>query len=259
MDLGLQGKTAIITAASKGIGRACALALAREGAKIAICARGKAQLEESADEIRRLTGAEVFAQPMDLAIASDIEAFIEAVAKHYGAINILVAIAGQPPRGGIDDISDAEMVHSFEITVLAMLRLVRGVRKYMKQAGSGRIVTIQSRSTKEPVPDHIASNATRPAVAGLFKDLSRVLPADGIGINTLLPGRIDTDRFREGAERSPLGVDEYYRRMSADIPLGRYGKPSDLADAVAFLVSERAGYINGAVLQVDGGLMRTIW
>jgi 3-oxoacyl-[acyl-carrier protein] reductase len=259
MNLGLRNKVALVTAASKGIGRASAFALAREGAKLAICARGIERLEETAAQIRAETGTEVLAMAADLGSGTDLRRFVDGAATHFGALNVLVAIAGQPPRGELDEITDEQLRQSFEVTVMAMIHLIRATVPHMKAAGGGRIVTVQSRAAKEPVPDHVTSNATRPGVAGLFKDLSRSLPKQGICINTILPGRIETERFREGAQRSPLGVEEYYRRQLRDVPLNRYGHPDDVADAVSFLASERAAYINGAMLQVDGGLMRTIW
>lgn len=253
MDLGIAGKTALITGASRGIGRASAFALAREGVNIVIAARGEDDLVRTAEQIRAETGVSVLPVVADVADADAITRLV-AVA---GSLDILVAICGSPKRGAFDEISDADFSRAFEATTLAVVRLVRAVVPHMRESGWGRIVTVQARSVKEPIPDLTASNATRPGVAGLMKDLARDFGPDGILVNTIVPGRIMTDRFREGAEKSDGDNQDYYQKQVVELPVGRFGEPEEIADMVAFLASERASYVTGAAIRVDGGLIRS--
>lgn len=258
MDLGLRGKTVLVTASSKGIGKACALALAAQNANIVMCARGPDQLDAAAQEVREATGAEVLAQPADLTRPDTIDALLDAARRRFGGIDVLVAIGGSPKRGGFDAITEDDLRDAFEMSVIALFRLIKAVLPGMRERKWGRIVTVQSRSVREPVPELVTSVATRPGVAGLFKYLSKETARDGVLINTIVPGRILTDRLKGGTQVSTLSADEYMRSKLADIPVGRFGEAAEIADAVAFLVSERASYINGAVLQVDGGVINGI-
>ncbi len=256
MDLGIKGKTAIVTCASRGIGYACAETLAREGADTVICARSDGALARAAAQIQQITGAKVFARVADVTRAQDIEALIAAAGAKFGGIDILVAIGGSPPRGAFAETDAAQLQQGFEMTVLSVFRLIQAVLPYMRPKKWGRIITVQSRSVKEPIPALTVSNATRPGVAGLVKQLSQEVARDGILLNTVLPGRILTDRFRQGAVQS--GDQGYFVAQAAELPIGRLGSPQEVADAVAFLASERASYVNGVSLAVDGGLIRAI-
>jgi 3-oxoacyl-[acyl-carrier protein] reductase len=258
MDLGISGKTALITAASRGIGFACAEALAREGANVVICAREGTALQEAADQIRRTTGAHVASKPADLASLADIEALVEFAISTFSGVDILVAICGTPPRGSFVEINERQLLQAFETTVLTLFRLIGLVLPHMQSRRWGRIVSVQSRSVKEPVPDLTASNSTRPGAAGLLKDLSQAAARDGVLFNTVLPGRILTDRFKQGAERAGSSQKSYFDSQARELPTGRLGTPQEIADVVAFLASERASYINGVALAVDGGLIRSI-
>jgi len=258
MDLGIRGKTAIVTAASRGIGRATAATLAKEGVNIVMCARGSDELEEAAAQIRAETRARVIAQRADVTVATEIEALVQRALREFGTVDILVAIGGSPPRGAFEETTEAQLRQGFEMTVMSVFHLIKAVLPHMRARKWGRIVAVQARSVREPIPSLTSSNATRPGAAGLIKSLSNEVSRDGVLLNTILTGRILTDRFLQGAERSPLGKDEYIKRQSAEVPIGRLGEAQEMADAAAFLVSERASYITGVTLAVDGGLIRYI-
>jgi 3-oxoacyl-[acyl-carrier protein] reductase len=254
MDLGIRGKTAMVTAASRGIGYACAETLAQEGAHVVICARGAAALTQAADRIRDKTGARILAHLADVTKVEDIERITELAVAEFGSVDMLVAIGGSPPRGSFAETDEIRLKQGFDMTVLALYRLIHAVLPHMRARKWGRIVAVQSRSVKEPIPALTVSNATRPGAAGLLKDLSQELARDGILLNTVLPGRILTDRLREAAATDQ----SYLERQALELPIGRLGFAQEVADAIVFLASERASYINGVTLAVDGGLIRSI-
>jgi 3-oxoacyl-[acyl-carrier protein] reductase len=260
VDLGLQGKAALVAASSKGLGKASALALAREGARVTICARTEAELESAAAEIRGQTGAEVLAIPADLASADGIHTVVAATAERFGGVDILVNNSGGPARGKFADFTDADWQQAFEVVTLNFVRFVREVVPYMRARQWGRIVGIQSMSVKQPVDGIDMSNGIRPGVAGLMKAIMPDLARDGITINLVLPGMFLTSRIIAGAGRSPeqdQALQEQLKPVAAAIPLGRLGHPIELGNLVAFLASQQASYITGAVYQVDGGLIKS--
>lgn len=256
MDLGIQGKTALVTASSKGMGKACAMGLAGEGARVAMCARTEADILAAADEVRKKTGAEVFAMRADVTKAGDVSALMKAVNDRFGGVDILVANAGGPPRGFFDEMTDEQWQGAFELSLLSVVRLIRGVLPHMKHNKWGRILTIQSVSVKQPLPDLLLSNAVRPGVHGLMKTLATQLGRDGILVNTVCPGRIMTDRFMGGLTTSGLTREQYLAKSASDVPVGRIGTPEEFANVVVFLASERASYVTGVAIQVDGGVVR---
>jgi 3-oxoacyl-[acyl-carrier protein] reductase len=258
MDLGLKGKAALVTAASKGLGKASAMGLAAEGANVAICARTESDIKVAAEEIRSKTGAEVLAMPCDVTDGAQITELVRRTTERFGGVDILVANAGGPPRGYFDEATDDQWVQAFELSLLSTVRLIRAVLPSMRQRRWGRILTIQSSSVKQPIPGLLLSNAVRPGVAGMIKTLAGELGKDNILVNTVCPGRIMTDRFIGGHKQAGKTVDEYLAHHSADIPLGRIGTPEEFATMVVFLASERASYITGVAVQVDGGLIRGI-
>jgi 3-oxoacyl-[acyl-carrier protein] reductase len=263
MDLGLQDKVAIVMAASKGLGRACATALAAEGAQVTIGARGAQVLEKTAQEIQQATRSRVLAVPTDVTKAEDVEAIVAATVREFGRIDILVNNAGGPPAGTFASFGDAHWQTAFELNLLSTVRLVRLVLPHMRTTGSGRIITIVSTSVKQPIDGLLLSNAIRSGVVGLAKTLSVELAPDNITVNNVCPGRILTDRLRQIYhinERLQQGVSEeaVLKEMSQDIPLGRVGKPEELGAFVAFLASQQAAYITGTTIQVDGGLVRSL-
>jgi 3-oxoacyl-[acyl-carrier protein] reductase len=262
MDLGLTGKVAFVAAASKGMGRACALGLAAEGARVAMCARGEGPLAEAAEDIRRRTGAQVLAVPADLSRAEDVARAVARARDGLGDPDILVANVGGPPPGDFGRMTDAQWLQAFEQVHLSTVRLIREVLPAMQRRRWGRILTIQSSSVKQPVDGLVLSNGIRPAVAGLFKTLAGDLAPEGVTVNVVLPGRIMTDRFlhhqTERARAAGRTLEEQMAVSSADIPMGRIGTPEEFASVVVFLASERAAYVTGTVVQVDGGLIKSV-
>ena len=263
MDLGLRDKVAIIMAASKGLGRACAEALAAEGARVTIGARGAQALEKTAQEIREATGGRVLAVPTDVTRAEDMEAIVAATVREFGRVDILVNNAGGPPAGTFDSFGDAQWQAAFELNLLSTVRLIRLILPHMRKTGSGRIITIVSTSVKQPIDGLLLSNAIRSGVVGLAKTLSVELAPDNITVNNVCPGRILTDRLRQIYhinERVKQGVSEeaVLKEMAQSIPMGRVGKPEELGTFVAFLASQQAAYITGTTTQIDGGLVRSL-
>jgi 3-oxoacyl-[acyl-carrier protein] reductase len=256
MDLGLAGKVALVTAASKGMGKASAMGLAAEGARVVMCARTESDLKSAAEEIRAKTKAEVLAMPADVTKQEDVTNLIDRAMKTFGHIDILVANAGGPPRGYFEDMTDEQWQGAFDVSLLSVVRLVRGVLPSMKARRWGRILTIQSVSVKQPIPELLLSNAVRPGVAGMMKTLAGQLGKDGITVNTVCPGKIMTDRFLGGQKISGLSREEYLARAVEDVPVRRVGTPEEFANVIVFLASERASYVTGVSVQVDGGLVR---
>jgi len=257
MDLGIRGKAALVTAASKGMGKATAMGLAAEGCRVLMCSRTEADIKAAAEEVRAKTGAEVIATAADVTKKEDVDRLLAMAEQSLGGVDILVANAGGPPRGNLEEMTDEQWYGAFDTTVLFVVRLVRGVLPSMKRKKWGRILTIQSVSVKQPVPGLLLSNAVRPGSAGMVKTLSEELGKHNITINVVCPGKIMTDRFMGGLKQSGLSKEEYLARGSLDVPLGRIGTPEEFANVMVFLASERASYVTGVALQVDGGLIRS--
>ncbi len=258
MDLGLAGKVALVGASSKGLGKACALALAREGARVTICARTQADLDAAAGQIRDQASAEVLPVQADLATADGVARVVEATAARFGGIDVLVSNSGGPPPGVFGELTDDDWRHAFELVTLTFVRLVRAVAPYMRANQWGRIIAIQSSSVKQPVRGLDLSNGIRPGIAGLVKAIMPDLASDGITINLVLPGSFRTDRVlaRRGGE-DDAALQRRLAAAGASIPVGRLGEPAELGSLVAFLASEQASYITGAAYQVDGGAIQS--
>jgi 3-oxoacyl-[acyl-carrier protein] reductase len=260
MDLGLRGKAALVAGASQGIGKAIAERFAQEGARVSICARGEEKLQETAESIRKKTGGEVLAVTADMTAAEDIQRFVGQTAAQFGRLDIVVTNAGGPPPGEFMQFTDADWEKAFRLSFLSALRLAREAVPHLKKAGGGRIINLSSYAVREPVPGLVLSNALRSGVIGWAKTISRELARDRILVNSVCPGRIDTERHRklneDRAKRWNRPLEEVHKEMQAEIPLGRYGAPEEVADLVVFLASERAAYITGVTIQVDGGLIR---
>lgn len=262
MDLGLKNKVAIVAAASQGLGKAVAAELAREGARVAICARDAATLESTAEEIRKATSAEVLAQALDVTDQPAVAAFVAAVAERWGRVDICVTNAGGPPAKKFLEISLDEWRRAVELTLLSAVYFAREVLPRMQQQRWGRLVTITSMSVKQPVDGLLLSNSIRAAVTGLARTLANEFGAHGVTVNNVCPGYTLTDRLTELADKQArdAGVarEKIYERWAAQIPLGRLAQPEEFAALVAFLCSERASYINGATIAVDGGWVRSL-
>jgi 3-oxoacyl-[acyl-carrier protein] reductase len=256
MDLGLRNRTALVTAASKGMGKACALGLAAEGVRVLMCARTARDIEAAAAEVRAKTRTEVVAMVADVTRAEDVKALGDRARQALGGVDILIANAGGPPRADFEETTDEQWHAAFDVSVLSVVRLIREVLPMMRERRWGRILTIQSVSVRQPVEGLVLSNGVRPGVAGLVKTLAEDLGRDNITVNVLCPGKIMTDRFLGGAARAGLPADEYARRAAVDVPLRRIGTPEEFANVAVFLASERASYVTGAAWQVDGGLVR---
>lgn len=260
MDLRIQGKVALIAAASKGLGRAAAKALAHEGARVVIAARGAQLLQQAAAEIAQETGASVIAVPADVSLAADIQHLFEAACDAFGQVDILVNNAGGPRPGVFTDMSDDDWLRAVELNLLSTIRLTRLVLPGMRARRWGRIINLTSLSVKQPIPNLILSNAVRAGAVAMAKTLSDQVAAEGITVNNVCPGYMLTDRIKAlaqaQAETEGLSVQEIMQRTLADIPAGRIGQPEELAALIAFLASEPAAYITGATIQVDGGRYR---
>lgn len=257
METGLKGRAAIVAASSQGIGRATAEAFAAEGCGVAMCARNAAALEKAAEEIRRKHGAEVLTQAFDVTDAAAVHNFVEAVAAKFGSVDICVTNAGGPPAKGFLAASIEEWRKAIDTNFLSTVYFAREVIPHMQRKHWGRIITLTSITTKQPVPDLVLSNAVRAAVVGLVKSLANEFGKDGILVNNVGPGYTATDRLKElAAARSKSqgkSEEEIFAAWAADSSLKRVAEPREVADAIVWLASERASYITGQTILVDGG------
>lgn len=262
MDLALTNKVALVAASSKGLGKACATELAREGARVVISSRDAGRLGQAAEDIRTETGVEVVPLVADISDESDVEDLVSTTVEQLGPIDVLVTNSGPPAGGVLEELSDEDWIEAFELVTLSVVRLLRLVVPSMRERGWGRVISIQSTSVKQPIPHLVLSNGIRPGTQGILKSVVEGAAADGVTINTVLPGMFLTDRLlndlRGRAEKAGITTDEQVERAGKFNPTGRVGDPIELGCAVAFLASERASYINGATLQVDGGSVRAL-
>ena len=257
MDLGIRGKVALVAAASQGLGRAVAAGLAAEGARVAICARRADVLEATASAIQADTGSEILPVVADVSRADDCRRFVDAAVERWGTVDILVNNSGGPTPGTFDTTDDAAWAAAVDNTLMNVVRLTRLALPHMKAARWGRIVNIESISVKQPIAGLLLSNSIRPGVIGLAKTLAAEVARDGILVNNVCPGSHATDRLRELAEVRAASAgttpEEELERMAEAIPLGRLGRPEELANVVVFLCSERASFVTGTTVLVDGG------
>jgi len=260
MELGIKNRVAVVAASSRGLGKAVAWGLAREGVKLVICARNKEALEQTADEILLKTGVTVFPLSVDLSDPDQIDWMINETLDLFGKVDILVTNAGGPPSGKFIDIDDDDWMKAAQLTLMSAVRLVRGVLPGMREQKWGRIIHMTSVSLKQPIDNLFLSNVFRPGVAGMAKSLSRELAEENILVNTVCPGYFITDRVKElvaaQAKKSGRPMEEIEREITEKIPLGRMGNPEELANLIVFLASERASYMTGSVVQVDGGYVQ---
>ncbi len=260
MDLGLKGKVALVAASSKGLGYGVAKALAAEGAKVSLCSRSADAVSAAANTLSDDYGAETLASACDVRLLGDIQAWVDKTVAAWGQIDCLLVNAGGPPAKTVKELSEADWQAAFELTLLSSVRMISCALPAMNAGGS--ILTVTSGSVREPIPRLALSTVMRAGVAGLVKTLADELAGDGIRVNNLVPGRIDTDRVAQldavTSEKLGISIEEVRQRSLAGIPLGRYGTIDDFGAAGAFLLSPAASYITGATLRVDGGAARAI-
>ncbi|MCM3544757.1 SDR family oxidoreductase [Priestia megaterium] len=261
MDVELKGKTALVFAASQGLGKAIAARLAEEGANVMIASRSEEKLIQVAEEISYLGSGQVLHKTADVTKTQDIQDVIQYTVDTFGTIDILINNTGGPKAGNFLSLTDDDWKHAFELNLLSYIRIIREVVPVMKKSG-GRIVNIASSSIKEPIAGLILSNTFRTGIVGLTKTLASELAEDGILINTVAPGRIATDRVKEldtiRGEKLGVDVSEIEEEMRNQIPLKRYGQPEEFAKAVAFFVSGANSYMTGQSFLIDGGMVKSI-
>lgn len=263
MDLGLKGRVAIVAASSTGLGEASALELALEGASVVINGRDEDKLTKAAAEIRSATGAVVLTVAGDVTEEQHVASLIAHAKERFGRIDILVANAGGPPAGYFDDFAADDYRRAVELNLISTVNLCRAAVPHMRDNGWGRIVGITSIAAKQPVENLILSNTTRAAVSGFMKSLADQVASTGITVNTVCPGFHLTERLlnltAKSAAKQGISTEEAIRRLAANIPANRIGDPKEFAAVVAFLCSERASYVTGTAIQVDGGVYRALY
>lgn len=260
MDMGIEGKTAIVCGSSRGLGRACAEALAAEGVNLVLCSRNFDRIFETSRAISERFGVNVIPISADISHPDSPDKLVHEALSHYGGVDILINNAGGPPPGRFDDFDDADWDAAYQLTFMSVVRMSRAVLPLMAKNHWGRIVNLASISVKQPIPGLLLSNAFRSAVVGLARTLADEAAPLGILVNTIATGSFDTDRLRgvykKRAEETGTPEEEFLKTAEAAIPLGRIGRPEELAWLTTFLASERASYITGATIQVDGGAFR---
>lgn len=258
VQFGLEGRVAWVTGASKGLGFASAMALAREGCDLAICSRSEEAIAAAAQQIRQETGRKVLALAADVTRKAELDRFVSAALGEFQRVDVVVANAGGPPAGGFLDFDDDAWQTAFDSLLMPAVRLSRAAIPSMRDRGFGRLIYITSSGVKEPIPNLILSNSLRAAVTNMMKSLAREVAPFGITANTVAPGRIHTDRvdsLDQGiAARTGRTVEEVRRETWSRIPVGRYGRLEEFGQVVAFLASEAASYITGSAIHVDGGM-----
>jgi 3-oxoacyl-[acyl-carrier protein] reductase len=257
MDLGLKGKAALVGGSSKGIGRAIAIGLAREGCNVTVCARDNAALADTARTIRRETDAEVFSLVCDMSRQEDIKRVVEETVNTFGRLDVLVNNAGGPRTGTFDEMDETDWLQAINQNLMSAIRTTRESLPHLRRSGGGSVINITSIAVKQPIDRLILSNTTRLGVVGMAKTLSRELAPEGITVNNVCPGNIATERLisliEERANREGMKVEEAIEIEERRVPMAHLGDPDDVANLVVFLASAKARYITGTTVQVDGG------
>jgi len=262
MDLGIQGKSALVVASSTGLGRSVAVGFGREGARVTLCARSEEKLAEAARMVEE-AGGEANPVVCDIRDGDGIDFVVDSAGKRFGVVDILVTNCGVPPPGLFGDVDEEKWDDAYESIFLSVVRFVRAALPGMRAKGWGRIIPIVSVSAKQPIDNLLISNSLRPGVVGLAKSLSVELASSGITVNCIAPGYTKTDRLEELAGyraektgKTGLKMDDVFREWEESIPVGRLGKPEELADLALFLSSDRAAYLTGNTIAFDGGSVR---
>ena len=262
MDLGITGRVALVSASSKGIGRAIADELAANGASLVMCARGEKNLRSAADEIRAATGANVLDVVADVSNGDDIDRLTEAALKKFGRVDMLVTNSGGPPAGKFESLTAETWHEAAQLLLHSTVEMVRGVLPGMKERGWGRILNVTSIAAKQPVDGLMLSNSLRAAVHGFARTLANEVAPFGITVNNILPGYTRTDRVvslaKHAAETKGISIEESYRSWEEQVPMGRLADPKEIAAVAAFLLSERASYVTAGSIAVDGGWIRSL-
>lgn len=262
MDLGMRGKQVVVSAASKGIGRAIAEQLAAEGADLYLCSRDGVAMENLARELSTLHGVRARGYAVDVSSKEELEEWIGTIQRETGRIDALVCNAGGPPGGSFMDLDDEVWLQAIQTNLMSVIRMLRGFHPLMKAAGGARVITVASSSVKIPIPGLILSNTLRTGLAGLMKTLASEWAEDGILLNTVCPGRIMTGRLDEldtaRAQREGTSVEALREQLVKDIPLGRYGTPQEFAEFSTYLLSPRNTYMTGSTFYVDGGMVKSL-
>jgi len=262
VDLGLKDKVAIIGGASKGLGRACADALAEEGARVAICSRTQADLDKAAEEIRAKTGAEVLSLAGDLDHHSAVRDLIAAAVDRFGRLDIVVSNSGGPPLARAATATEEQWATAVQRSLLFFARMAREAIPHLTRQGGGRIINILASTVYQPIPNLALSGATRMGVVAFAKSLADEVGRSGILVNNVCPGSILSERMLSNvtarAKELGISVDDALAQRAAETAVGRIGEPRELANLVAFLASDRSSYITGTTILVDGGLVRSV-
>lgn len=262
MDLGLEGRVAIVGGGSKGLGLACALSLAREGSNLAICSRGVENLDAAAQEIRSATSVEVLTVPGDLSQLTDIQNLFSRTIKHFGRLDIVVSNSGGPPAGRAVDTPEETWEQAIQMALTFFIRMGREAVPQLRKNSWGRIVNILASSVYQPIDNLVTSGVTRLGAVAFAKSLSDGVGPDNILVNNVAPGYLLTERllhlFETSANDTSQSLDDLLEKLSASIPLRRIGRPEELADLVTFLSSEKNSYITGTTILVDGGVVRSV-
>lgn len=262
MDTGLEDRVVVVAASSQGIGRATALRFAAEGAHLALCARKQDALQELAEHVRQTFGVQVYTAKLDVADDASVRQFVDDIHEQFGRIDVCVTNAGGPPAKLFLETTMDEWDLAYQRNLRSIVSFAQAVLPHMQRQRWGRLVTITSMTVKQPVPNLVLSNAIRAGVLGLVRSLAGQFGPDGITVNNVGPGYTATDRLKQlaahHARASGGSDDEYFAQITKDVPLGRLAQPEEVADAIVWLASERAAYITGQTILVDGGVYRGI-
>lgn len=260
MDLHLKDKIALVAGSSRGLGFATALALAKEGCKVAINGRDEAKIKSAAEKLSKETGAQVIGLAGDVSLRDVPAQLVAQTVEAFGGLDILITNSGGPKPGTFESHDEANWQNAIDLSLMSHVRLIRAALPYLRKSAAASVLTVTSYSVKQPIPNLVLSNSVRAATAGLTKSLALELGRDGIRFNSILPGWTETERVGElmtaRAAANGTSVEEETRKQSAESPLGRMGHPEEFANAAAFLVSPAASYITGVMLNVDGGMYK---